>query len=56
MKLSSDSGLNDAAVFDQVSSEHKRFIFLPEAGHVDMLYLMDVEDIFGWLEERAGDA
>ncbi len=29
---------------------------MKEAGHVDMLYLMDVEDIFGWLEERAGDA
>lgn len=44
-----------AAIFDRVSSEHKRFIFLPEAGHVDLLYLMDLEDIFGWLEERAGE-
>ncbi len=44
-----------AAVFDRVSSEYKRFIFLPGAGHVDQLYLMDLEDIFGWLEERAGE-
>ena len=42
-----------AAVFDRVSSEYKRFILLPGAGHVDQLYLMDFEDIFGWLEERA---
>jgi pimeloyl-ACP methyl ester carboxylesterase len=45
-----------AAVFDKVSSEHKRFIFLPGAGHVDQLYLMDLEDIFGWLEEHAGES
>jgi pimeloyl-ACP methyl ester carboxylesterase len=45
-----------AAIFDRVSSEHKRFIFLKEAGHVDLLFLMDLEDITGWLEERAGDA
>ncbi len=44
-----------AAVFDRVSSEHKRFIFLPGAGHVDQLYLMDLEEIFGWLEERVGE-
>ena len=44
-----------SAIFDRVSSEHKRFILLEEAGHVDMLYLMDLEEIFGWLEERAGD-
>jgi len=45
----------EAAVLDRAGSEHKRLLFLPEAGHVDLLYLMDLEDVFGWLEERAGE-
>ncbi len=45
-----------ASVFDRVSSEHKRFIEIPGAGHVDQLYLMDLADVFGWLEERAGES
>lgn len=44
-----------ASVFDRVSAEHKRFIEIPGAGHVDELFLMDLADIFGWLEERAGE-
>ncbi len=43
------------AVIGQAGSRHKRLVFLPEAGHVDMLYLMDLDDIMGWLEERAED-
>ena len=43
-----------ATVFDRVSSEHKRFIEIPGAAHVDELFLMDLEDVSGWLEERAG--
>jgi len=43
------------AVLEKVGSPHKRMVFRPEAGHVDLLYLLDLSEIMGWLEERAGD-
>lgn len=40
-------------VLDRVSSEHRRLIAMSGIGHCDMLYHLRLDEIFGWLDEKA---
>jgi len=43
----------ERGVLERVSSKRKMFIFLPECGHVDLLYRFPLRESIEWLEESS---